>query len=305
MARVLGNEVEHARGTHSDAREFLGHCGFISIHESAPEAHELIDTAGEVAEARDDLRSIQPRDLLIGDAQGADQRVIVGHGREIGGQIACKVQHAPDRIRADAHIGEDDAQVERRGDHAIGTEEPAYLGERIVIGMPEQIGNDGVARRVAPIRARRAALTQVVEDAPGVVDFLRPETVAVVPGLRLGQALFAAEIPSKGRHLVRREPEIAVELTRERRIDYQIIQIGEDRFLGDALHARQTRERKRFSPILEGTGEPTLQEGDNRTVITLVSRRIGSHDRRVVFIDEHDRANAMVTIQHAGQHDEG
>ena len=90
-----------------------------------------------------------------------------------------------------------------------------------------------------------------------------------------------------------REPEALIGGDVQRRIDLQVVQVGEDRLLGYALHARQYGEGQRIV-ALEGTRKPAIEE---RRHLIVAAALMGSHYGRIVLVDEHDHRLPIVLLQ--------
>ena len=93
-----------------------------------------------------------------------------------------------------------------------------------------------------------------------------------------------------------------VKLNHKRRADREVVQVGEDRLLGDALHARQAREGEGRAAVLERAREPALEEVDHLAVVAV---GVAGHDGGVVLVHQQNRRPAMVAVQHGAQAREG
>ena len=81
------------------------------------------------------------------------------------------------------------------------------------------------------------------------------------------------------------------------RVHRQVVEVGEDGLLGNALHARDAGQAQ-VHRALKGVGEPGAHEVRG---LLAESSQVALGDGTVVFIDEDDGLAAVVLVQEAGE----
>lgn len=111
-------------------------------------------------------------------------------------------------------------------------------------------------------------IPEVVEHAPGVVHIDGPEAVTVVPPLRFFYALRVPKVLGEGFDFLLGEAVALIGGDAHGRVHREVVQVREDGFLADALHAGEAGERQRIV-ALEGACQPAFEEIDGFTVIAM------------------------------------
>ena len=300
MVAVLARQVVEARRVQQHALQLLGEGIGVPVDQRAVQVDQAVATAGDLRETVDDLAAVQRRDLQIGDAQSPHDVLGVGLLRIVSGQIAGEVQKGPQGLGLGVQVAEHHRQIERGLHGAARLKQPVHLPHQARVSPTHHGRDGGVGRRVAPVGRTLAIVVEVVEHAPGVVHVHRAEAVAVVPLAHLGEVGGLAQVVGERAHLVFREAVALVVLGVEGSVHHQVVQIGEDGLLRDALHAREARERQGLAAVLQGRREPALEKRDHLVVVPVVPSR---HDRRIVLVDEDDGAPPVVLEKQASEVD--
>ncbi len=261
------------------------------------ERFEPISPAGHPGEPIDDFATEQLGNFQIGYAQGPRDAAIVRRFNVVCGQVTGQIQHAPQHRLRRRTIGKDHAGIQRLAHGAAVFQQPVELLQGSVIGSAHHIAQHGVARGISPVHVGHTVVLKIVQHAPGVVDIHAAETIPVVPAAHLLHGRFAAQVLGQGLHLFVGESETLIGAQVQCGIHHQVVQVGEDRFLADALHPRHNGEGQSVV-ALESSGEPALHEGDGFVVVALGA---AAHDRDIVLVHEHDHALAVMLEQHARQ----